>query len=319
MKLAVKLLCFLLIWLLTPLASALIYFGIGNDPVRDGGWPEGSLAVANMKCRVGWWEGPPYGGGEWHFLYRGNAMVFMEALTAFAAIRAPERELVIHDGPEINSILKLNKPDGDSRIDWTFTAWNPESWNRLYNNPNSFSQASSPNFREPVAPPRIDVYIGGGLLEWANVTVPAGVRVRDERAPAAGVNPGDGAVVRVNITDMATTRPVAGARVVLARRTSGAANTPPAYETVSSGISDGSGRAQMEKIPAGSYRVSVTATGYADRLLGYANIGERTFKQYYVDLAHIADVHGKVTDENGIALKGVRVRAANTMGINGKG
>ena len=318
MKPAVKVLYFILILLLARSASALILFGLGNDPVRDGGWPEGSLAVANLKCRVAWWEGPPYGGGEWHFLYRGNTAAFVEALTGFAAIRWPEHELVIHDGPEIDGVLKLHKPD-DARVDWTFTVWNPESWNQLYNNPNTVFAASSPNFRQPVSPPRIDVYIGGGLLDWTNVTIPAGVRVRDERASAAGVNPSDGAVVRVFFVDMATSKPVAGAHVALARRTSGAPNVPPAFETVSSGISDASGRAQLERIPIGSYRVSVTAEGYADRLLGYENIAERTFKQYYTELAGTADIHGKVTDGNGNALKGVRVRATNTMGMNGRG
>jgi hypothetical protein len=45
--------------------------------------------VANLKSRVGWWEGPPFGGGEWHFLYRGDQAAFEATLAAFAAIRAP--------------------------------------------------------------------------------------------------------------------------------------------------------------------------------------------------------------------------------------
>src|SRR6478609_8914904 len=77
--------------------EALIMVGDGNAPVRDAGWPEGSLAVANLKPRVSWWEGPPFGGGEYHFDYRGGNDEFTEALTNFARILAPRLELFIHD------------------------------------------------------------------------------------------------------------------------------------------------------------------------------------------------------------------------------
>ena len=49
--------------LLSSTAFALITGGLGNDPVRDAGWPLGAVDVANLKTRVGWWEGPPFGGG----------------------------------------------------------------------------------------------------------------------------------------------------------------------------------------------------------------------------------------------------------------
>jgi len=58
-------------------ASALILTGEGNTPVTDAGWPAGTLVLANLKTRAGWWEGPPFGGGEWHFLYRGNTEALM--------------------------------------------------------------------------------------------------------------------------------------------------------------------------------------------------------------------------------------------------
>ena len=56
--------------LLQPGATfALIMTGKG-EPVTDAGWPAGALAVANLKSRLGWWEGPPFGGGEWGLLNR---------------------------------------------------------------------------------------------------------------------------------------------------------------------------------------------------------------------------------------------------------
>lgn len=92
-------------WLWPWAASALIQVGRGNDPVSDPGWPQGALAVANLKSRVGWWEGPPFGGGQWQFLYRGETEAFLQALTNFASIRAPALDLVIHDGSEENTFL----------------------------------------------------------------------------------------------------------------------------------------------------------------------------------------------------------------------
>src|SRR5262249_50515354 len=78
-------------------ASALIQSSTGNQPVPDPGWPEGARAVANLPSRAGWWEGPPFGGGEWHFIYRGDGAAFEQALTNFAAIKAPMPEVVLHN------------------------------------------------------------------------------------------------------------------------------------------------------------------------------------------------------------------------------
>lgn len=162
-------------------SAALILSGSGNNPVTDPGWPDGALALANLHSRVGWWEGPRDGGGEWQFLYRGDAAAFSEAVTNFAAIHAHELELVIHDGPQTNTFIRES---GDARVDWTFTVWVPDSWNRLYNSTNTWN-ASDPNYHKPVAPPRLDVYIGGGQVDWVKVKIPAGIHVRDERSPAA--------------------------------------------------------------------------------------------------------------------------------------
>src|ERR1017187_4236955 len=75
-------------------ASGLIMTGRGNQPVPDAGWPAGALAMANFESRIGWWEGPPFGGGESHFLFCGNTEGFKDALAVFAAIRAPALDLV---------------------------------------------------------------------------------------------------------------------------------------------------------------------------------------------------------------------------------
>src|SRR5207244_10439357 len=59
----------LFVFLCTRTAFALITGGWGNDAVRGAGWPLGALEVADLKTRVGFWEGPPFGGGQYQFLY----------------------------------------------------------------------------------------------------------------------------------------------------------------------------------------------------------------------------------------------------------
>jgi hypothetical protein len=68
------------LFLTAPPAMGIISVGKGNDPVHDPGWPAGSLAVANLKARVGWMEGPPFGGGNWTFFYRGGTEQLQETL-----------------------------------------------------------------------------------------------------------------------------------------------------------------------------------------------------------------------------------------------
>jgi 5-hydroxyisourate hydrolase-like protein (transthyretin family) len=302
-----------LVWLMCLPASALIMTGRGNQEVRDAGWPEGALAMANFESRIGWWEGPPFGGGEWHFLFCGNTEGFNDALALFAAIRAPALDLVIHDGPFKDSLLK-------ERVDWAFTVWVPANWHRLYNNPKVVFDADSPHFRRPVDPPRLEVYVGGGGgVDWAKVKVPVGVAVRDERAAADPVRPVGGAVLCADVFDMASGKPVAGARVTVVRNLGAGQGRQVAYENVAEAVSDATGHAEMTKIPAGTYRVTAAADGYATRVLGYERIGDRTFKQFTVELAKPAVLRGKATDTDGKPLKGVKVYASSVMAMDGRG
>ncbi len=177
-------------------ASASILVVYGNQPVRDYGWPEGSRALANLETRVGYWEGPPFGGGEYHFLYRGDNAALDAAVKKFGAIDASALELVVHDGPGFDKFLvatnEANRnPNG--HLDWSFTVWSAESWNNLYNNSKITFNTNDPNYGKPLPPPCLDVYIGGNGLDWSKVTVPDNVRVQDKRSSAAsGVGTTDG-------------------------------------------------------------------------------------------------------------------------------
>ncbi len=152
-------------WLMASPAMGLIMVGRGNDPVTDKNWPAGSLDVANLKTRVGWWEGPPFGGGQYCFLYRGDAAALQQTIDAFARIKPPKLQLFIHDGgPAQSPFLKDDKdPKSDNHYDWSFTVWDPESWHHLYNSPGSQFSAEDPNggLHQAVDPPRLDVFTGG--------------------------------------------------------------------------------------------------------------------------------------------------------------
>gem|GEM_PF-589517 len=300
--------------------AALIEFGRGNDPVHDGGWPAGALAVANQPSRIAWWEGPPFGGGQRQFQYRGDTDAFSRALLAFAAIQAPDLDLVLHDGPQEDSLLRdADKPGAEARIDWTFTVWNPESWHRLYNDPRSVFMASQPGFRQPVDPPRLDVYLGGGGVDWAKVAVPANVRVRDERAAAGGADVSAGGLVRAQVYDMATGKPITGARLVAECAEPGGERGGTTYKTVCEAHSDAAGRVQADKLPVGTLRLWVSAPGYAPRLLTTESCNQHIFKNLQTSLAKESSLDGSAVDDTGKPLAGVTVSPSSEMAIDGRG
>lgn len=310
-----------LVWLaLCPVgtwsASAVIVSEAGNRPVRDAGWPEGALAVANLQARIGWWEGPPFGGGEYHFVYQGNTLEFADALAKFGAIITPLLDLVIHDGPGTDLMFKTS-----GRVDWTFTVWVPASWNRLYNNPELLFNASSPNFRQPVASPRLDVYIGEGGIDWAQVKVPGNIRVRDERASASGLDLSGGSVLEVQLFDMDTGKPVSGAHL-LAESMAWMLKPEPHWdiEQVAEGFSDASGRVRLQNLPAGTIRFKVTAQGYTPRFLeGPRAHPHPTVIKFTVELAKAVGLRGIVVDAENNPLSNAKVRPLTLLGSNGLG
>lgn len=308
---------FLCVALFAPLvASALIMTGQGNSSVQDFGWPDGSLAVANLKSRVGWWEGPPFGGGQWNFLYRGDTEAFIEALDKFAAIRTTALDLVIHDGPETNIFLG---DEADGRVDWSFTVWVPSSWNQLYDNPKSVFSAGQREFRQPVDPPRLDVYIGDGQVNWSRIKIPANVRVRDERTLASGVDLSGGSVIHAEFFDMDTGKAISGAHL-LVEKVSWQTNEPAHWETklFADVVSDATGRVQLQKIPADAIRISVIANNYAPLRLDQRGHNHAALLKFSVELSKVASLRGTVTDSDGKPLKGSKVRPLEILASNGR-
>ena len=290
----------------------LVLVGDNDRPVTDGGWPLGCVEVGNLPTRVLWWAGNMH-----QFLYRCESTdEFNEALVALAAIRAPKVELVIHDGPEYSFWLRddenAEQSEEDTRVDFTFTVWNPAIWHSLHNDPRSFFGADRDEFRQPVPPPTLNVYLAGGPILWDDVTVPEGLVVTDKRAQAAPIKPVGGGLLRADVYDTSTGKPVAGAQIVLIKR---------GGETGESmvGTADDIGLCEIRKIPAGDYDITITAEGYASRKRGqYENRGD-TYHALVTELSRACSIKGVVTDLAGNPIPGANVSARNTLGIDGLG
>jgi hypothetical protein len=78
--------------------SALIIGGEGNEPIRDPGWPTGAAAIFNHPARVAWWEGPPFGGGQYHAECRGDSKTFNKVLAQFARLDEKKNRVILYDG-----------------------------------------------------------------------------------------------------------------------------------------------------------------------------------------------------------------------------
>jgi Carboxypeptidase regulatory-like domain len=313
----VGLLILLLIGITITPARALIEVGYGNSPVRDDNWPAGSVDVANLPTRCAWWEGPPYGGGQSNFLYRGDAAAFQQVIDTFAKIKAPALELRIHDGGQIE-ISFLNDPNdagSDDHFDWSFTVWNPRNWNSLYNNPASQHSAEDPggSFREQVDAPTLVVYVGGEKgIDFSKVKIPTGITVNDERADANGF-PG-GSVIVDDVFDMVTSKPVGGAKIAFAHQ-----RAWDEWEETTTGTSNADGHFELKSQVKGFFGVTVSADGYAPRLLGDVELRGNTFRRFTAHLSPGATLAGNAVDTDGKPVAGVDVHALCTMSIDGRG
>jgi hypothetical protein len=328
------------LWLLPAMALALIMVSEGNRPVQDMGWPTGAEAVANLPSRLGYKEGPGFGGGEYYFEYQcKDTAEFNDALKKFGAIRVPRTArrsltsfdgqmtslveekpllLVVHDWPRGGSAKSGAEKEGreGKRVDWTFTVWVPESFHRLFSNPKGYFDSDHPHFRQPVPAPRIDAYIGGaGPIVWEKVEVPANVRVLDQRAAAAPTGMRPCGLVSGGVYDMATHRVIAGADVILVKR-EGSRDWTDAARTKT----DANGQFEIVGMAEGYYEVRVRAESYAGRNFGaYHNRTGHDSYDFDALLQRAASLTGRVTDKKGNPVAGVQVSADGTLGIDGLG
>jgi hypothetical protein len=294
-------------------ANSAILTGKGNAPVRDPGWPAGADAVANLKTRIAWWEGPPFGGGQWCFQYRGDAAALNEAMAALSQIRAASVQIVLHDGPGESPFLRDEKdPKADTSFDWSFTVWVPMNWHRLFNDPRTTFMSDAEEFRRPVDPPRIDVYLTR-RIDWSKVRVPENVKLLDTRTPAAQ-RPNRGAAIKAEVFDTATGRPIVKPILRVDKSLD-----QGKWEQLATATGNADGRVSLTDISAGPARVVVTADNYATRVISYEPLKDGQAQTVIVELCRLETLKGFIKDGAGKPLAGVKVYANNVMGIDGRG
>lgn len=306
-----------LVLALPGLATALITGGTGNTPLPDPGWPAGAAALVNHPGRIAWWEGPPLGGGQWHAECRGDVAALNAALAAFARVDAPIKRLVVHDGPGSSFWIAPNgEPEkrAAARIDWSFSVWNPASWQQL----RKFPPDLNPTGTADASPPtQLDVYTA--QIDWAQVVVPEGLAVDDRRLVAHGFTPADGLVLEGVVTDLVGGQPLKAASVRIERvepRREGGYAYPLAAEVKA----DAQGRWVVRHAPTGWVRVVVGADGFATRIAGHGRFDATPrWEPFPTALAPAAALVGRVVDEAGGAIADAEVRLADVEATGGTG
>lgn len=289
-------------------ASALITGGEGNQPVRDPGWPTGAAAVFNHPSRIAYWEGPPFGGGEYHAEYRGDVKELNALLAGFAKIDAKIKRIIVHDGVGHSFWINPNREkakEAESQIDWTFTVWDPRSWQQLHKLPGRYHRRTAGSDDE-TPPIEFEIYTGG-TIRWANVVVPQGIELADNRLEAHGFTFDDGTVLEGMVTDLDTKKRIA-ARVELQRvepQKKGGYNYPVAKKLAT----DANGHWVLKRTPANWGRIVVAADGYVPRVVGFGQFDEQPgWHEYNAGLTPPTQVTGHVTDNSGKPIQDVAVR-----------
>jgi len=294
-------------------AFARISGGKGNKPLTDPGWPQGAAAVFNQPARIGWWEGPPFGGGQWHAEYRGDAKAFNAVLADFARMDAKTKRLVVHDGVGSSFWLNPNREpakQAEARMDWRFMVWERANWEYLRKLPADLNPTDRRD-SQTGPPAQIDVYTGGNV-HWPDVIVPEGLQVVDKRLQAHGFTPADGIVLEGKVIDAVTKQPIAAQmqlHLVQPRPTGG-------YDRKVAGkaAADEKGRWVLKQAPPGWHGVVVEATGYAPRVVGHARLDNQPrWCSYDCELSRVASVSGRVVDDAGGPLPDVDVRLGNVV------
>jgi hypothetical protein len=295
-------------------ASALIRGDAGNKPVADPGWPKGAASIFNDTGRIAWWEGPPFGGGQWHSECRGDAKALSAVLADFARMDVQSKRIVLHDGNGYSFWLAPNNEPEKlpaAKIDWVFMMWQAENWERLRRMPADLNPTAQ---GDTTPPSQIDIFTSD--LRWSDVTVPAGIEVVDQRLVAHGFTLADGVVIEGKVTDLATRQPITATLNVqpVEPRQKGGYHYPILAETKA----DAMGHWVLKKAPAAWVRVVVEADGFVPRVAAYARFDDQPrWQSYDCGLSRSAPVSGRVTDENGQPLADVSVRLDNVQPMSG--
>jgi Carboxypeptidase regulatory-like domain len=144
-------------------------------------------------------------------------------------------------------------------------------------------------------------------VRWADVKVPEGLDVVDERLEAHGFAASDGVVLEGKITELTGKRPIAGK--VQLRRQEPRGLGPERFTSVAETTADANGHWVLKKVLAGWFQVVIEADGFVPRVVGYAKFDDQPRWSFYDGrLSQRASLSGQVTDDVGQPLSGVEVR-----------
>ncbi len=294
-------------------AVALIMGGQGNRPIADPGWPKGAAAVFNNPARIAWWEGPPFGGGQWHAECRGDAKALTAVLADFARLDVKSKRVFVLDGVGASVWLKPGDHPAkkvDTRVDWMFVVWQPARWEHLRKLPADLNP-TDPADAETGPPSSITAYTGGHI-RWSDVAVPKGLEVVDQRLEAHGFTPADGIVLEGKVVDLATKRPITASLRV--HRIEPQPKGGNRYSVVAETLSDPQGRWVLKRVPSGWHRVVLEADGYVPRIVGYRQDDDQPrWQSYDCGLSRPAAVSGRITDQAGQPLADVAVQIQDVV------
>ena len=186
--------------------------------------------------------------------------------------------------------------------------WQPANWEHLRKLPADLNPTDPARCRNG-PPAQIDVYTGGNL-RWADVTVPKGLEVIDQRLEAHGFTLADGVVLEGKVIDLAT-------QAARRREDAAAARRTAAQGWVSlrgrdrDATADAQGHWVLKKTPAGWHRVVIEADGFVPRVAGYAQFDDQPRWHFYdCGLARPAPVVGPRHRRGGPAAGGCRGAAS---------
>jgi hypothetical protein len=284
----------LCVFALTSPAFALITGGEG-EPIKVRGFPGGSLPLANLKTRIAWWEGPPFGGGQYRFEYSGRTADLQRAIDLFAKVDTKRKQVVVRAGEHTSFWLDLRDKKKKHPIDWQFVVWVPKNWQHL----NNARAGLLPPGEEGDSPlTALNIFVTD-RIEWKNLKIPKSLKVVDERLEANGLAADQGGALRGSVVD-SSGNPIAGATVTLGEKAS-----------QSKGTSQDEGQFLITKIPEGTHQIVVSAKGFASKDARYQSFTAFTFRQLAVTLARAANVTVRVVDQQDNPLLGVNIGVAN--------
>ena len=288
---------------------ALITGGEGNEPLADPGWPKNAAAVFNTPSRIAYWEGPPFGGGQYHAECRGDAAALNQVLIDFEKVESKRKRVIFVDGPGSSFWLGVargenkDKPN-DASMDWEFTVWSVRSYDQYKSFP-SRMRAPIPEdeANEPI--PTLQIHCGGNI-RFEDVKTPSGLEVIDQRLEAHGFRLEDGNVLEGVIARRGEKNRIAA--LITIEQVKPLAEGGYEYIKIAETRADDAGHWLLKNVDKVWSRAIASADGFSPRVLGYNQIsGAPRWRDMSGFLAPEATIRGRVVDEQGNPLGGVSV------------